>query len=86
MPSLQVSVPGQEVTSTMVSATAPAMSISASAVYRSRRSSRRTQRNTMFCSTVVRMVSPTKRRATSDSRRDCAAEMSPRGSGTVTTA
>ena len=59
MPSLQVSVPGHEVTSTIVPAPGVARSMATSSAWSAGRSSSRTQRSTMFCSTVVRTVSPT---------------------------
>ena len=59
MPSLQVSVPGQRTTSTMVPAPACSQAAARSACIERGQSASLTQRSTMFCSTVVRRVSLT---------------------------
>lgn len=59
MPSLQVSVPGQAVTSRTVPAPASPRPMASSSANRSGTSASLTQRSTMFCSTVVRTDSPT---------------------------
>ena len=58
IPSLQVSVPGQDTTSTIVPAPASAKSAAFRSLYSAGRSASLTQRRTMFCSTVVRMRFP----------------------------
>ena len=62
MPSLQVSVPGQAVTSEMAPAPISASPISASARCSAGTSRSATKRRTMFCSTVVRTSPPEQRR------------------------
>ena len=69
IPSLQVSVPGHVATSTMLSAPGAASPAASSALCRSNKSLWLTQRRTIFCSTVDRIVSFVKRRAMSASDR-----------------
>ena len=57
IPSLQVSVPGQAAISTIVPAPGCASPAAFSALYNSGKSLWLTQRRTIFCSTVVRIVS-----------------------------
>ena len=59
MPSLQVSVPGQAVMSTMVPAPASPRPTAFNSRKSAGRSASGTQRSTMFCSTVVRTLSLT---------------------------
>ena len=87
MPSLHVSVPGQGTTSTIVLGARRDSRLAAfSSLYRAGRSASLTQRSTMFCSTVVRMVSRVYLRAMSASERSWSEVMSPSGRQIVTVA
>ena len=86
MPSLQVSVPGQAVMSTMVPAPGAASCAASRSAWRAGRSAVLTQRSTRFCSTVVRTVSRMYLRAMSATARICGEVMSPSGSAMVTVA